>query len=443
MSGIAEILLTLGFKVSGSDLHLSQVTERLASIGATIFEGHREENVPPSASLVVYSSAVTRENPEMKEAERRHLPIVRRAEVLAELMRLKFGVAVAGSHGKTTTTSMTASILEAGALDPTVIIGGKVKSMASGGKLGRGEFLVAESDESDRSFLLLKPTIAVITNIDEEHLSAYSSLKDLEDSFTQFAESIPFYGLAILCIDDPKVRLIADHFTKRCMTYGLSHDARVRATDIRHGRGWSEYTLSIDGDEKGRVRLPIPGTHLVVNSLAALSVGIELGVSVDTCISALAAFGGVARRLEVVGDARGITVINDYGHHPTEVLATLQAVRDGWADGMRKLHVVFQPHRYTRTRDCFSKFQRCFSVADTVCITEIYSAGEVPIEGISGSSLAASVEHPNCTFVPSLEQAGARLDGMMSSGDVVVFLGAGSIGSYAVSFARERELSTY
>lgn len=442
MSGIAEILLTLGFKVSGSDLNLSQVTHRLSAIGATIFEGHHEENVPATASLVVYSSAVTHDNPEMKEAERRHLPVVRRAEVLAELMRLKFGVAVAGSHGKTTTTSMTASILEGAGLDPTVIIGGKVKSMASGGKLGKGEFLVAESDESDRSFLLLKPTIAVITNIDEEHLSAYSSLKDLEDSFTQFAESIPFYGLAILCCDDHKVRRLSETFTKRCITYGLSEDARIRATDIKHGKGWSEYTLTIDGIEKGRVYLAIPGTHLVVNSLAALAVGIELGVPVDTCISALGTFEGVARRLEVVGDARGITVINDYGHHPTEVLATLQAVRDGWADGIRKLHVVFQPHRYSRTRDCFAHFKSCFSVADSVFVTEIYAAGEAAIEGISGTSLAQSIDHPNCHFTSSLEHAGAALDKVIEEGDVVVFLGAGSIGAYAVYFGRERGFST-
>lgn len=429
MSGIAEILLRLGFKVSGTDLKLNASCTRLQKLGAIIQQGHAAEHLPPGASLLVYSSAVNAENPEVQEARRRGLPVIPRAEVLAELMRLKFGVAVAGSHGKTTTTSMTASVMEHGGLDPTVIIGGQVKSIGSGGKLGRGEYLVAESDESDRSFLLLKPTVAVVTNIDAEHLNAYSSLAELEQSFEQFVRSLPFYGLAVLCVDDHKVRDLAQRYPGRKITYGLSPEAQLRAVDISFERGASSYTVEKNGEALFRVKLPIPGRHMLVNSLAAVAVGLEFGVPPPTIATALAAFGGVERRLEIIGEARGITVMNDYGHHPTEIRATINAVRSGWGKDLNKLHVVFQPHRYTRTRDCFVDFLQAFQECDNVVVTDIYAAGEKPIEGISGERLCDALSHPSKHYVQNYEEVGTGLVNDLRKGDMVICLGAGSIGN--------------
>jgi len=430
MSGLAEILLNLGFKVSGTDLKESPVTERLRKLGAVVAYGHAAEHLPEGASLLVYSSAVLPENPEISEAMRRGLPVIRRAEVLAELMRLKFGVGVAGSHGKTTTTSMTAAILERAGLDPTVIIGGQVKTMASGGKLGRSSYLVAETDESDRSFLLLKPTIAVVTNIDSEHLSAYASITELEESFAEFVAAVPFYGLAILCIDDPRVRDLAERYRGRKLTYGLSPDAHLRAVDLEYARDGTAFTILRGGEELCRVRLPVPGRHLVVNSLAAVGVGLEFDIAPALIAAALGEFAGVKRRLEVIGEARGVTVMSDYGHHPTEIKATLNAVRTGWGRELNRFHVVFQPHRYTRTRDCFAQFLDAFTECDNLVVTSIYAASEPPLEGISGEILCSAITHPSRRFVENLDDVAAGLVRDLQPGDVVLSLGAGSIGAF-------------
>jgi UDP-N-acetylmuramate--alanine ligase len=437
MSGLAEILLNLGFKVSGSDQKLSSTTERLRALGAEVHAGHAAEHVPAEATLLVYSSAIEPTNPEVIEATRRGLPIVRRAEVLAELMRLKYGVGVAGSHGKTTTTSMTAAILERGGLDPTVVIGGQVKAMGSGGKLGRSDYLVAETDESDRSFLLLRPTVAVVTNIDAEHLSAYASLTELEESFHQFVRSVPFYGLAVLCADDPRVRDLAERYRGRKVTYGVSPDAQIRAVDIVPHRAGTSFVVERDGVGLCRVQLPMLGRHIVVNSLAAIAVALEFGIAPSVIAAALGDFSGVKRRLENLGEFQGVTVINDYGHHPTEVKATIQALRAGWGKELGRLHVVFQPHRYTRTRDCFALFLDAFTDADNLTVTDIYGASESPLEGISGETLASAISKPGARYIGALEEAGATVRGEVLPGDVVLFLGAGSIGAYAERFVAE------
>jgi len=429
MSGLAEILLTSGFQVSGSDVRTSDICARLESLGAKIYIDHAASNVPASASLVVYSSAVLMTNPEVREAKRRKLPIVRRAEVLAELMRLKFGVGVAGSHGKTTTTSMTATILDAGGLDPTVVIGGQVKTLGTGGRLGQGEYLVAETDESDRSFLLMKPTVAIVTNIDDEHMNAYRSRKDLEDSFRKFVDSVPFYGLAILCVDDPVVRQIAKECKRRVLTYGFSPDAEVSAVDIKPSRAGMEFGVVYRGAHLGTFQLPMFGRHLVQNCLAAIGVGLEFGLSIETIRTALASFGGVKRRLEVIGTANSVTVMNDYGHHPTEIRATLRAIRECFAESMNRLVVVFQPHRYTRTQMCWGEYLSAFTEADHVVMTEVYAASEEPIVGVSGEALTAELHHSSKEFCADIERVVEVLPGKLQPRDLVLCLGAGSVGS--------------
>lgn len=428
MSGLAEILLTQGFQVSGSDLKSSEISRRLEKLGAKIFIGHAASHVPPGASLVVYSSAVSSSNPEMREAKRRKLPVVRRAEVLAELMRLKYGVGVAGSHGKTTTTSMCGAILDAAKLDPTVVIGGQVKSLGTGGRLGKGDYLVAETDESDRSFLLLKPTVAVVTNIDDEHMNAYRSRQDLEGSFRQFVESVPFYGLAILCIDDPTVRLLAVECKRRVMTYGFSADADLSAINIAAGPDGMQYDVVYRGAHLGRFRLPMLGRHLVQNSLGAIGVALEFGISIEVIRQALAGFGGVKRRLEVVGTAAGVTVMSDYGHHPTEIRATLRAVRECFGETVSRIVVLFQPHRYSRTKMCWQEYLSCFKDADRLILTEVYAASEVPIEGISGEILSKSVSHDNVEYLATIEDSPGLIVPSLRSGDLLVCLGAGSVG---------------
>jgi UDP-N-acetylmuramate--alanine ligase len=429
MSGLAEILLTSGFQVSGSDVRKSEICERLESLGATICIGHAASNVPASASLVVYSSAIVMTNPEVREAKRRKLPIVRRAEVLAELMRLKFGVGVAGSHGKTTTTSMTATILDAGGLDPTVVIGGQVKTLGTGGRLGQGEYLVAETDESDRSFLLMKPTVAIVTNIDDEHMNAYRSRKDLEDSFRKFVDSVPFYGLAILCIDDPVVRQIAKECKRRILTYGFSPDAEVSAVDIVPSRAGMQFGVVYRGAHLGTFQLPMFGRHLVQNCLAAIGVGLEFGLSIETIRQALASFGGVKRRLEVIGTVNAITVMNDYGHHPTEIRATLRAISECFSGSMNRLLVVFQPHRYTRTQLCWREYLSAFTEADHVIMTEVYAASEEPIVGVSGEALVAELHHPSKEFCADIDRVTEVLPQSLQPEDLVLCLGAGSVGS--------------
>lgn len=437
MSGIAEILLSLGFKVSGSDISNSAVCKRLESLGAAVSIGQRASNIPEDVSLLVYSSAVRQDNPELQEARNREIPVVRRAEVLAELMRLKFGVGVAGSHGKTTTTSMIAAVLEAGGLDPTVIIGGQLHSLGSGGRLGRGDYLVAETDESDKSFLLLKPTLAVVTNIDSEHLSAYSSFSELEDSFEQFVNSVPFYGLSVLCVDDPRVRALSERYRRRKLTYGISPDAQLRGTafvsriESATGKFSTRFDVSKDGTFLASMELSMLGLHIAVNSLAAIGIGLEFGIPIDVIKAALKNFSGVKRRLEVLGKVKGVTVVSDYGHHPTEIKATIHAIRSGWCEELKTLRVVFQPHRFTRTRECFDEFLDAFGECDSLVITDIYSAGEDALEGVTSQSLLAAMRHPDGRIIAPVEEALSTVLKESVEGDVVLFLGAGSIGTFA------------
>jgi UDP-N-acetylmuramate--alanine ligase len=434
MSGLAEILINLGYAVSGSDLSESAATTRLKKIGAQITLGHSAEALPAATSMLVYSSAVSMNNPEVLEAKRRGLPLVRRAEILAELMRLKYGVAVAGSHGKTTTTSLVAAIMEQGGLDPTVVIGGKVKSSGTGAKLGKGQYLVAESDESDRSFLLLKPTLAIVTNIDAEHMSAYKSLEDLEGAFAQFVSAVPFYGLAILCVDDAKVRSLANAYSGRKLTYGFSPDAELRAVNLSHRSHRSFFDLYYKEEKLGSIELAMPGRHMVSNSLAAIAVGLEFGIPIEKIATALKDFSGVERRLEILGQTQGITVMNDYGHHPAEIRATIRAVKDGWGAEISRLIVIFQPHRYSRTRDCFAEFIEAFVEADKLFMLDIYSAGEDPIEGVSGKILSEAISHKDKSFVESTGDMFEQLAQVTKAGDMLLFLGAGSIGSISHQF---------
>lgn len=458
MSGIAEVLLSLGFTVSGSDAKASHVTQRLAGLGARVFVGHSAKNVPEGCSSVVYSSAVSPLNPEMVAARERGIPCVRRAEVLAELMRLKFGVAVAGSHGKTTTTSMTAAVLSG--LDPTVIVGGQLRRIESGtseaprsgahrtsesgAKVGRGEYLIAESDESDKSFLLLKPTVAVITNIDAEHLGTYGTLSDLKEAFLQFAESVPFYGLCVLCVDDPAVRALSSRVTRRLTTYGFSPDADVRGENLVVTPKGSTLDVVVRGVPFGNIQVPMLGRHLALNALAAVAVACEFGISAETVKASLASFGGVRRRLEHMGSVFGAEIYSDYGHHPTEIQACIKAVRESFADSLKRLIVIFQPHRFTRTAECFDEFCRSFRDVDHLLLTEIYSAGETPIDGISSQRLLEAISAQDCDgsaiLVPDFEAAVSQVQSLdPKSGDYLLCLGAGSIGGFAETLVAHLE----
>src|SRR5271154_5417396 len=380
MSGIAEVLLNLGYVISGSDLKLSPITERLATLGATIYEGHAAANVSGARALVV-SSAVDEQNPEVQEARRLQIPVIPRGELLAELMRLKYGIAVAGSHGKTTTTSMIATILNHAGLDPTVVVGGKVATMGgSNARVGHSDFLVVESDESDRSFLKLAPILAIVTNIDREHLDTYSSIDDIRNSFTEFVNKVPFYGAAILCIEDENVQSILPQVTRRTVTYGRSAQADFEPTGIICGLYHSEFQVRARTGQLGKFQVRVPGEHNVLNATAAIAVAMELGVAPDVIRAGLATFTGVDRRLQIRGKERGVTVIDDYGHHPTEIRATLAAAR---LCGFRRIHVLFQPHRYTRTFHLLDDFGRAFHQADTVLVLDIYAASEQPIEGVN------------------------------------------------------------
>ncbi len=426
MSGIAEVLINLGYPVSGSDLVSTDVTRRLKRLGARVRRGHRAANVA-GADVVVVSSAVRADNPEVIRARRDGIPVIPRAEMLAELMRMKYGVAVAGAHGKTTTTAMVAEVLTRGRLDPTIVIGGRVGTLKSGAKLGRGEFMVAEADESDGSFLKMKPTVAIVTNIDREHLDHYRDLAEIEDAFVTFLGRVPFYGAAVVCLDDPNVRAILPRVDRRIVTYGLSTEADVVAEDVAVEGFGSTYVALRGGERLGRVRLAVPGRHLIYNSLAALAVGLELDVPFRTIAAALAGFRGVDRRFQRRGTALGATVIDDYGHHPTEIQATLAAVREGF--GARTV-VVFQPHRYSRTRALLEEFGRAFFLADEVLVTDIYPASEEPIPGLDGSVVVDALVrhgHPAARYVPRLEDVPRVLRRLVRPGDVVVTLGAGDV----------------
>jgi UDP-N-acetylmuramate--alanine ligase len=429
MSGIAEVLLTLGYKVSGSDLQSSEITKRLEELGGRICVGHHEGNIG-EAQVVVISSAVSPTNPEVLAARARHIPVIPRAEMLAELMRLKYGVAIAGAHGKTTTTSMVASVLAQGGLDPTIVIGGRVNALGSHARLGRGEIMVAESDESDGSFLKLSPTIIAVTNIDREHLDHYQTMERLEAAFLEFINRIPFYGLAVLCADDDRLRALFPKVLKRYQTYALrDHEGLtpdLRASDIELKGGESEFRASFRGKALGPFRLAVPGIHNVSNALAAIGIGLELDVPVDLIRKGLVAFTGVERRFHQRGEKHGVLVVDDYGHHPTEIKATLAAAKQ-WG---RRVVVLFQPHRYTRTRDLVQEFARAFDQADQLFITEIYAASEATIPGVTGEMLCEAVRgagHPSVTWVPKKQDLAMRVLPTLQPGDLVLTLGAGDI----------------
>jgi len=427
MSGIAEVLLNLGYKISGSDLKLSATTDHLAQLGAKVYEGHSAENVG-GAKAVVVSSAVDAANPEVLEARRRGIPVIPRGELLAELMRLKYGIAIAGSHGKTTTTSMTAAILSGGGLDPTVVVGGKVAAMGgSNARIGRSDFLVVESDESDGSFLKLSPILAVITNIDREHLDHYSGIDEIREAFREFTNKVPFYGAAILCLDDENVQQMLPSINRRTITYGRSSQADLRITESTTGHFESRFRVQARGRDLGEFHLRLPGPHNVLNATAAIGVALELDVKLDAIREALAGFTGVERRFQMRGEARGITVIDDYGHHPTEIRATLTAAR---LCRFNRIHAIFQPHRYTRTEALMDEFARSFHQADSVYVLDIYAASEKPIPGVSGELLAERMRdfgHRCAEYTGTIDQAIEAVLNNVREGDVVLTLGAGNV----------------
>jgi UDP-N-acetylmuramate--alanine ligase len=429
MSGIAEVLLTLGYKVSGSDLRASSVTERLAELGAIIFIGHKAENIT-GAEVVVTSSAVQSNNPEISAAHAQHTPVIPRAEMLAELMRLKYGIAIAGMHGKTTTTSMVAAVLNAGGLDPTVVVGGRVDAMGSNARLGKSQYMVAEADESDRSFLKLSPILAVVTNIDREHMDCYHDMADVEQAFVDFVDRVPFYGTVLLCNDDARLRSLLPRLARRAITYGVSEGSDFRIlrnkTQCSSTRHYAHFAVEYRGKSLGEFHLQVPGHHNVLNATAAVSVGVGLDLDPERIREGLENFGGVDRRFQLKGRIGGVSVIDDYGHHPTEIRATLAAARDC---RFNKVHVVFQPHRYTRTRDLLDDFAAAFGDADNVFVLDIYPASEQPIPGVTGERVAEAMraEGKQPRYMPSFEDAAREVVSVAETGDMILTLGAGSI----------------
>jgi UDP-N-acetylmuramate--alanine ligase len=451
MSGIAEVLLNLGYKISGSDLRSSAVTQRLASLGATTFEGHAAGNIA-GADVVVTSSAIPVDNPEVAEARRLHVPVIQRAEMLAELMRLKYGIAIAGMHGKTTTTSMVAAVLAAGGLDPTVVVGGRVDAMGSNARLGKSQYLVAEADESDRSFLKLSPILSVVTNIDREHMDCYRDMRDVRRTFLEFMERVPFYGVVVACNDDLALRRLLPRVHRRVTTYGTSRgsDFLIRMASRLGGSSQGEssqvgslsdgsalaagehsplirFKVTYKEKDLGEFTLRVPGAHNVLNATAAIAVGTALDIPAKQIRSALDDFRGVDRRFQFKGKSAGVSVIDDYGHHPTEIRATLAAARQC---GFRRVHVIFQPHRFTRTRDLMDEFATAFADVDTVCLLDIYPANEKPIEGITAEVLASrivGVGNGSVAYAPSFSDAVAAVAALAQPGDMVLTLGAGSV----------------
>jgi len=427
MSGIAEVLLTLGYSVSGSDSKPSPITERLANLGATVFDGHEATN-SDGAHVVVTSSAIQANNPEVVEAHKMKIPVIPRAEMLAELMRLKYGIAVAGAHGKTTTTSIVASVLAAAHLDPTFVIGGRVNQAGTTAKLGKGEYFVVEADESDRSFLLLAPVVAVVTTIDREHLDQYTSLEDIQDAFIQFVNRVPFYGAAILCLDEPNVEAIIPHVKRPIITYGTSSQADLVISNIKLEGLVSEFTLTFKGEELGSFRLlHPPGIHNVRNAAAAAAVALYLSVPVELIRDGLVKFAGVGRRFDIKGVADDITVIDDYGHHPVEIRATLEAAKICKFD---RLLVLFQPHRFSRTQHLWDEFSRAFNLADVLVLTDIYAASETPIVGITSERLATAIReagHKRVYYCNSMQSAIRRVLQEAGPGDAILTIGAGSV----------------
>jgi UDP-N-acetylmuramate--alanine ligase len=428
MSGIAEVLLSSGYAVSGSDLKLSAATQRLHKLGATIQETHKAENVH-GAHVVVVSSAIPANNVEVVEAHRLKIPVIPRAEMLAELMRLKHGIAVAGAHGKTTTTSLVAAVLAAAGLDPTFVVGGRVNHAGSNARVGQGEYIVVEADESDRSFLLLAPVLAVITTIDREHLDHYASLEEIQETFLQFANRVPFYGSVVLCLDEPNVQAILPRVKRPVITYGTSSQADLVIADVKLKGLSSEFRLLYHGEDLGMFHLPAPpGIHNVRNAAAAAAVALALNVPADLIRAGLATFAGVGRRFEIKGKFSGVTVVDDYGHHPAEIRATLEAAR---GCGYKRLLVLFQPHRFTRTQHLWEEFRRSFNQADILIMTDVYSAGESPIEGITGATLAEAIStagHKNVVYSKTLQDGIEFMLREARAGDAILTIGAGSVG---------------
>jgi UDP-N-acetylmuramate--alanine ligase len=431
MSGIAEVLLNLGYKVSGSDLKDSAVTQRLASLGAIIFIGHRAENVT-GAEVVVTSSAIARDNPEVGSARAQHIPVIPRAEMLAELMRLKYGIAIAGMHGKTTTTSMIAAVLAAGGLDPTVVVGGRVDAMGSNARLGKSQYLVAEADESDRSFLKLSPILSVVTNVDREHMDCYRDMSDVEQAFIDFMNRVPFYGAVIACSDDARLNALLPRVERRVITYGVHQVADFRCAPLNcdapgeSGSARSRFEIFQRDKVIGSFELHIPGQHNVLNATAAVAAGIGLDVPAAKIAEALAQFRGVDRRFQLKGKAAGVTVVDDYGHHPTEIRVTLAAARQC---GFSRIHVIFQPHRFTRTRDLLEEFATAFSDADDLQVLDIYAASEDPIPGVTAEMLVERISQrgTRAHYATSFSDAVTRAAAAATEGDLVLTLGAGSV----------------
>lgn len=426
MSGIAEILLSRGFEVSGSDKSLSEITNRLSSLGIKIYEGHSPENLK-DVDVLVYSSAVTLDNPEVQAAMQRKIPIIKRSEMLAECMRMQYGIGIAGTHGKTTTTSMVGLTLTEGKLDPTIIVGGKLSSLGgTNARLGHGEFIVVEADEFDRTFLNLTPTIAAITTLETEHLDTYRDLNDIKSAFVEFANKVPFYGFIVICLDEPALQDIIPHLNKKVITYGVTVQADLRATDITFKEFSSSFIVKYRGQELGNITLKIPGVHMVKNSLVAVCIGIELGIPFTTIKKALESFSGVYRRFEVKYN-KELMVVDDYAHHPTETTATLAAIRSGWD---RRLVAVFQPHLYSRTRDFYQEFGKSFLNSDIFICTDVYPAREEPIEGVTGQLIADAAKsfgHKNVIYVENKHDLPKLLNEIKKDGDIVVTMGAGDI----------------
>ncbi len=428
MSGIAELLLNLDYRVTGSDLRRSETTERLAGLGARIAVGHAAENVPADGHVVVYSSAVRPDNPELAEAHRRKIPVIPRAEMLAELMRMKYGIAVAGTHGKTTTTSMVATVLAAAGWDPTTVVGGKLNSLGANAKLGQGDFLVAEADESDGSFLSLSPTVAVVTNIDAEHLDYYSGIGQIKETFLHFINKVPFYGFAVLCVDHPNVQELIPSVTKTFVTYGFAAQAEYRADDVRPEGMTSRFQAVHRGTALGEVTLRAAGRHNVSNAMAAVAVAAELGIPFERIREGLADYRGVARRFQVKGERGGVTYVDDYGHHPAEIRATLAAAREAWPG--RRLVVAFQPHRYTRTSALFKEFIPAFNDADCLFVFDVYPAGEEPIAGATGERLCEAIRghgHAAAYYAGKAGEAGKTISPTLRPGDIFLTMGAGDV----------------
>ncbi|HKB86005.1 MAG TPA: UDP-N-acetylmuramate--L-alanine ligase [Ignavibacteriaceae bacterium] len=435
MSGLAEILLSQGFEVSGSDRALTEVTDHLSKLGITIYEGHSPENLK-DVDVLVYSSAVTTDNPEVKAAIERKIPVIKRAEMLAESMRMKYGIGIAGTHGKTTTTSMVGLTLTEGNIDPTIIVGGKLSGLGgTNARLGHGEFIVVEADEFDRTFLKLTPTIAALTTLETEHLDTYRDLDDIKAAFTEFANKVPFYGFVVLCLDEPGLQDIIPSINKKIITYGLTPQADIRAIDIIHKQFSSEFTVKYKGADLGRIKLNIPGIHNVKNALAAVIIAKELEIDFQVIKKALESFSGVYRRFEIKYN-KEILVVDDYAHHPTETSATLSGIRAGWD---RRLIAVFQPHLYSRTRDFYQEFGRSFLNSDIFICTDVYPAREEPITGVTGEMIADAAKkfgHKNVVYVPDKKKIPEILNGLKKADDIIVTMGAGDIWKYGEEFVR-------